>query len=232
MKLSIVIFDGLTTLDAIGGYEALARLPGIEVEFVAARRGIIVADTRRLGLLAYRAFDEVDSTDILYVPGGPGARALEQDTAFLETLRRLDSTSTWTIGICNGVTLLAVAGLLAGRKATTNWLDRDRMAKYGAQFADARYHRDGKYVSGAGVSASIDTALYFAQMLAGDDVAKAIQFGIEYYPAPPFPESGPAQAPEVAQQIVQHYAVHGALGLLATQPPFADPSVQWPVLLA
>jgi len=122
MRLSILIFDGLTVLDAIGGYEVLSRIPGVEVEFVAAQRGIVAADTRRLGLLAYRDFSEVQSTDILYVPGGPGARALESDPEFIDYLRLLDSTSTWTIGICNGVTLLAIAGLLKGRQATTNWL--------------------------------------------------------------------------------------------------------------
>ena len=55
MRLSIVIFDGVTTLDAIGGYEVLSRIPGIEVEFVSFRRGVVAADTRALGLLAYRA---------------------------------------------------------------------------------------------------------------------------------------------------------------------------------
>jgi putative intracellular protease/amidase len=103
MRLSILIFDGLTTLDAIGGYEVLSRLPGMETEFVASRRGIIAADTRRLGLAAWRDFSDVTSTDILYVPGGPGAFPLEKDETFLEVIRRLDATSTWTIGICNGV---------------------------------------------------------------------------------------------------------------------------------
>jgi len=87
MRLSILIFDGLTVLDAIGGYEVLSRIPGVEVEFVAAQRGIVAADTRRLGLLAYRDFSEVQSTDILYVPGGPGARALESDPEFIDYLR-------------------------------------------------------------------------------------------------------------------------------------------------
>ena len=81
MRLSILIYDGLTTLDAIGGYEILARLPGMETEFVAAQRGIVAADTRRLGLAAFRDFSEVTSTDILYVPGGPGGLALEKDEA-------------------------------------------------------------------------------------------------------------------------------------------------------
>ena len=83
MRLSILIYDGLTTLDAIGGYEILARLPGMETEFVASRRGIIAADTRCLGLVAFREFSEVTATDILYVPGGPGGFALETDEIFL-----------------------------------------------------------------------------------------------------------------------------------------------------
>ena len=111
MRLSILIFDGFTTLDAIGGYEVLARIPGMEVEFVAAQRGIVAADTRRLGLVAFREFSEVTATDILYVPGGPGGFVLEKDEVFLDTLRRLDKTSTWTVGICNGVGLLAAAGV-------------------------------------------------------------------------------------------------------------------------
>ena len=144
MRLSIIIFDGFTTLDAIGGYEVLSRLPGMETEFVAVQRGVIAADTRRLGLVAWRDFAEVSSTDILYVPGGPGAFPLEQDQAFLDKIRALDATSQWTIGICNGVGLLAAAGLLTGRKATTNWFYQERLKAYGAEFVAERYHRDGK----------------------------------------------------------------------------------------
>jgi putative intracellular protease/amidase len=94
MKLSIVIFDGVTSLDAIGGYEVLSRIPGMEVEWVAMKRGVVVADTRALGLLAFRELAEVDKTDILYVPGGPGGTPLETDEVFLGHLRRLDATST------------------------------------------------------------------------------------------------------------------------------------------
>ena len=120
MRLSILIYDGLTTLDAIGGYEILARLPGMETEFVASRRGIIAADTRCLGLVAFREFSEVTATDILYVPGGPGGFALETDEIFLDTIRRLDKTSTWTVGICNGVGLLATRSELGEARVTAN----------------------------------------------------------------------------------------------------------------
>ena len=221
MRLSILIYDGVTSLDVIGGYEVLARVPGIETEFVAITRGVIAADTRRLGLLAYRSFDEVRSTDILYVPGGPGGRALETDAHFLEYLRTLDRTSTWTIGICNGVTLLAAAGLLKGCKVTTNWFDRERIAQYGAEFVAKRYHIEGKYVTGAGVSASIDTALFFAKQIANEDLARAIQLGLEYYPEPPLAAKKPDETPEYIHKIVRDHAVTEAK-ILKMRPAFAD----------
>jgi putative intracellular protease/amidase len=222
MRLSIIIFDGLTTLDAIGGYEVLSRVPGIETEFVATQRGVVAADTRRLGLAAWRDFTEVRSTDILYVPGGPGAFPLEKDEAFLDVIRRLDATSTWTIGICNGVGLLAAAGLLKGKKATTNWFYQDRLSAYGAGFVAERYHRDGKYVTGAGVSASIDTGLFMASLIAGEQVAKTLQLGIEYYPAPPFPEQSPLDvAPEI-QERIRRFERTGGAAQMKLVPPFRE----------
>jgi transcriptional regulator GlxA family with amidase domain len=218
MRLSILIFDGLTTLDAIGGYEILARLPGMETEFFASERGVIAADTRRLGLAAYRGFSEVTTTDILYVPGGPGAFALEKDERVLDQIRLLDQSSTWTVGICNGVGLLGAAGLLKGRQATTNWFYQERLAAFGAQFTGERYSRDGKYVTGAGVSASIDAGLFLASLIAGDQVAKALQLGIEYYPAPPFPERGPLDVPGPLLERVRK--ADGGTEHLRTPAPF------------
>jgi len=220
MRLSIVIYDGLTTLDAIGGYEVLSRLPGMETEFVGRTKGVVAADTRRLGLLAFRSFEELQGTDILYVPGGPGGLALEQDQAFLEQLRRLDAGSKWTVGICNGVGLLAAAGLLKGRKATTNWFYQERLRAYGVEFVPERYHRDGKYLTGAGVSASIDTGLYLAQLLAGETAARALQLGIEYFPAPPFPEKRVQEVPEPIMQIVRRFEESGGGDLLRQKPLF------------
>lgn len=222
MRLSIFLFDGVTALDAIGGYEVLARIPGMAVEFFARDRAVIAADTRRLGMVAWKGFDEVRSTDILYVPGGPGAFALESDSDCLAKLRELDATATWAVGICNGVGLLGAAGLLDGQTATTNWFYRERLAAYGAEFVPQRYHRSGKYVTGAGVSASIDTALFLASEIAGPETAKTLQLGIEYYPDPPFDEREPAEAPEFAQQLVAEFEASGWASQLAQTAPFAD----------
>lgn len=221
MRLTMVIFDGVTSLDAIGGYEVLSRIPGMEVEWAAPKRGVVVADTRALGLVAFRALDEVAATDILYVPGGPGGAPLETDETFLGHLRRLDATSTWTVGICNGSATLAAAGLLRGRKATTNWFYQDRLPEWGAEFVPVRYHRDGKYVTGAGVSASLDAALFLTELIGGEMLAKTLQLGVEYYPAPPFPEKTPAEAPSEAQALVREFERTGGPMLLALPPAFA-----------
>ncbi|MBS0470844.1 MAG: DJ-1/PfpI family protein [Proteobacteria bacterium] len=220
MRLSILIYDGFTTLDAVGGYEILSRLPGMETEFVAATPGVIAADTRALGLLAWKGFDEVRSTDILYVPGGPGGFAMEKDERFLAKLRDLDATSTWTFGVCNGVGILGAAGLLKGRTAACNWFYQKRLAAHGATFSPARYHRDGKYVTTAGVSAGIDGALYLASLIAGEAVAKALQLGIEYYPAPPFPEKAPLEAPKEIYALIEGFEKSEGREQLAQRPVF------------
>ena len=220
MRLSILLFDGFTALDAIGGYAVLANLPGVETEFVATRTGPVFADTRRLALHAYRTFDETLQTDMLYVPGGPGVEKGLKDAALLAAIARLHATSTWTVGICNGVELLGAAGAIAGLQVTTNWFARERVAAYGAHVSTKRYVRDGKVVTGAGVSASIDTGLFLAGILAGEDVAKTIQLGIEYYPDPPFGNGTPDTAPAAAQALVRAFETGAAERLKRLKPAF------------
>jgi putative intracellular protease/amidase len=220
MKLSIVLFDGFTTLDVVGGFEVLSRIPGMQVEIVAPTPGTIAVDTRWLGIVAYRSLAEVERTDILYVPGGPGGVALEEDEEFLGHLRRIDATSRWTIGICNGVGLLAAAGLLEGRAATTNFFYRERLAARGVTVIPERYHRDGKYVTGAGVSASLDAGLFLAGLIGGETVMRAIGLGVEYFPAPPYPERTPEEIAEPIAAIVRAYEASGGAEDLKRSPAF------------
>lgn len=167
MRLSILLFDGFTALDVVGGYDVLANLPGMEVEFVAAARGAVATDTGWLGMLASRTFDQLDATDILYVPGGPGVQAALADARLIDCVKRVSATSAWLVSICNGAEILGAAGLLEGKQVTTNWFARERVAAYGATISHARYVRDGRLVTGAGVSSSIDTGLFLAGLLAG-----------------------------------------------------------------
>lgn len=205
MRLCILLRDGFTALDIVGGYEVLANLPGMEVEFAAPGKGLVWADTRRLALHAFRSYAEVQTTDILYVPGGPGVQAGLADAELIETIDRLHRDSTWTVGICNGVEWLGKAGVIRGKEVTTNWAVREKVATYGATVNHKRFHRDGKIVTGAGVSASIDAALFLADLIAGRAVAETLQLGIEYYPQPPFGAATPDEAPPQAQAFVRQY---------------------------
>ncbi|WP_426208358.1 DJ-1/PfpI family protein [Massilia sp. TWP1-3-3] len=220
MRLSIILFDGFTALDVVGGYDVLANLPGMEVEFVAAKCGLVAVDTGWLGMQACKTFDQLEATDILYVPGGPGVEAALADDALLACVRRISASCAWTVSVCNGAEILGAAGLLEGKQVTTNWFARDKVAAYGARVVKQRYVRDGQLVTGAGVSSSIDTGLFLAGLLAGEEVAKTIQLGIEYYPDPPFGNGTPDEQPAARQQMIAAAERGGVKRLAARRIPF------------
>lgn len=220
MRMSILIYDGFTALDAVGGYESLVHIPGMEVEFVAKTPGVIATDTRAMGVLAWKDLDQARGCDILYVPGGPGGVAAQQDPDILAFLRDAHATSTWTIGICNGVEMLATAGLLRGVEVTTNYNCRDRVADLGAKVLPKRFHQDGKVISGAGVSASCDAGLYLTRLIAGDQVSEMIQFGIEYYPQAPFGAASVDDASDEAKAAVKAWEQAAPVMIAATTAPF------------
>jgi putative intracellular protease/amidase len=194
MDVAILIFDKLTALDAIGPYEVLQRLPGAEVKFVAAERGPVRTEQGMLGVVADYTMDEVTSADVLLIPGGIGTRPLVEDEPTLEWVRALDATSEWTTSVCTGSLLLGAAGLLQGKKATTHWRVLELLSHFGATPVSERVVVQGKVITAAGVSSGIDMALDLAARIAGDDVARAIQLGIEYDPQPPFDSGSVAKA--------------------------------------
>jgi putative intracellular protease/amidase len=226
MRISILLYDGFTMLDAVGGYAVLGWLPGAEVEFVAEKKTVIADDLRSGGMAAWRDYSEVETTDILYVPGGPGGRPQMTNEATLALIRRLHATSTWTFGVCNGVEILAAAGILKGKTVTTNFYARESVASFGATVVPDRYRRDGKIVTTAGVSAGIDGALYLARLIAGEEIAKTIQLGIEYYPHPPFSYGSADEAPEHIHKAIRAAEETGLLAQMeATSPSFKQPSL-------
>ena len=217
MRMSILLYDGFTALDIVGGYESLARIPNMQTEFVATEVGLYAADTRALGLYAWRTLEEAKGTDILYVPGGLGVYAAQRDPRILDFIRKSHETTAWTVGICNGVEILATAGILDGVEVTTNYFARERVAKLGGKVLKVRYHRDGKIVTGAGVSASADAGLLLTREIAGQKLAERIQLGIEYYPDPPFGPKTVDEASHEAKAQVVDFEQHGD-AILASRP--------------
>jgi putative intracellular protease/amidase len=205
-----LLFDGITALDIVGPYEVLQRLPEANVKFVAPSAGEVRTDNRFLALVADHALAEVTNADVLVVPGGFATRALESDAALLEWIRAIDATTTWTTSVCTGSMLLAAAGLLERKAATTHWASLDRLSDYGAIPTRRRVVEQGKIITAAGVSAGIDMGLTLVARIAGDEYAQGVQLGIEYDPQPPFDAGSLEKAPApVAAFMTELYGARG-----------------------
>ena len=201
MKIAFALYDGFTALDAVGPYQVLSLMPGAEVTWVAEQAGPLRNDVRSLGMIADATFADMPDPDIVVVPGAP---APPLEGPLTEWLRAVDPTTTWTTSVCTGSLILASAGLLTGRPATTHWTAYDQLAALGAKPTSRRVVFDGKYVTAAGVSAGIDMGLTLAAKLAGEDVARVIQLTIEYDPQPPFDAGSPDKAPASITQSVRN----------------------------
>ncbi len=206
MQIAILIYDRLTALDAVGPYEVLSRLPGAELTFVAQEPGPKRTDTGRLALVADASLAEIPHPDVVLVPGGPAQAELMEDGPLHEWLRAAHETSTWTTSVCTGSLILAAAGVLEGRRATTHWQALEELRRLGVETVEERVVFDGKLATAAGVSAGIDMALALVARIAGEQVAQAIQLGIEYDPQPPFDAGSPHKAPAAIVEAVRAHS--------------------------
>lgn len=204
MRFVFPLFEGFTTLDVIGPYEVFRSVPGAEVVFVADRPGPVYDGNGTAALVAGAAFADVTEADVLVVPGGPGARRRLDDQPLLDWLRARHAGTTWTTSVCTGSLLLAAAGLLTGRTASTHWTAAGVLESYGARYTAERVvvHEADRLVTAAGVSAGIDMALTLAARLAGPVTAQAIQLMIEYDPQPPFDAGAPDKAPRAVHDLL------------------------------
>jgi transcriptional regulator GlxA family with amidase domain len=194
MQIVIPLFDRFAPLDAIGPYQILQLLPDAEIVFAAGQPGPVSDADGAFAQVAQAAFDDVPHPDVILVPGGAGQADHMTGSPLRDWLIAADKTSTWTTSVCTGALILAGAGFLTGRQATTYWLAMDELARLGAKPRQERYVFDGKYVTAAGVSAGIDMALALAMRLTDAETARRYQLAIEYDPQPPF-DGDPYTAP-------------------------------------
>jgi cyclohexyl-isocyanide hydratase len=201
MQIGLLLFPNLTQLDLAGPYEVFARVPGATVHVVWKTRDPVACD-RGLALVPTTTFAECPPLDVICVPGGPGQVDVMDDAETLAFLRRHGDRAQWVTSVCTGSLLLGAAGLLKGYRAACHWASRDQLALLGAAPVDARVVIDGNRASGGGVTAGIDFALALVARMKGEDIAKAIQLGIEYAPAPPFDAGTPQRAGKaVVEQV-------------------------------
>jgi putative intracellular protease/amidase len=186
-QIAIVTYPGFTALDFIGPYDVLRWLPDSEIRFVWHEPGPITADSGVLVIGATHSFSETPSPDVILVPGGMTTVEHSRDEVLLDWVRQAHRTATWTTSVCSGSLILAAAGLLNGKRATSHWAALPMLKTLGVKaVGDERVVHEDPIVTSAGVSAGIDLALWLAGQLGGDDRAKAIQLSMEYDPQPPF----------------------------------------------
>jgi cyclohexyl-isocyanide hydratase len=194
-RIAMVLFPNLTQLDLTGPYEVLSRMPGARIDLLHHRLEPVRGD-RGLVLTPTATFaDYALPVDILFIPGGPGQLAAMDDDGLIHFVRRAGATAKYVTSVCTGSLVLAAAGLLVGKRATTHWAVLEQLALLGAIPVKERVVVDGNTVTGAGVSAGLDFALALVAELQGREAAERIQLMIEYDPAPPFHAGAPDKAP-------------------------------------
>lgn len=180
-KIIALFFPDFTALDAMGPLDVLGRLEGYEIHYASLSGGPV---SNEKGLtVETEALGSLGRSDILLIPGGMGSRKLALDSDFLAALRRAALESTVVMTVCTGSALAAACGALDGLHATGNKKAFDWTTSMGEKVLwqrDARWTKDGKFYTAAGVSAGIDMALGFVADHFGRERALSIAEGMEY----------------------------------------------------
>jgi transcriptional regulator GlxA family with amidase domain len=194
-NVGILIFDDVEILDFAGPFEVFSRtrlVPGPESRrsedsapfhvFTVAKTAAPIRTTGGLRVIPHYGFADVPRVDLVVVPGGWGTRALLHDTETLDWIRRAAAAARKVTTVCTGSLLVATAGLLEGRHATTHWGALDTLDSLKAGVTVEREYRvvDDGVISSAGVASGIDMAFYVVETLFGREVADETAHYVEH----------------------------------------------------
>jgi cyclohexyl-isocyanide hydratase len=207
--IAMLLYPGMTALDLIGPQYAFGLLMDTRLHLVAKTRDVVMTDTG-VGLQPTIVLSDCPKElEVLFVPGGgTGTLAAMEDPDIVSFVADRGSRAKWVTSVCTGSLILAAAGLLRGRRATSHWLVRDVVLPLlGVTPVAARVVEDGNRITGAGVSAGLDLGLAIVARLKGDDYARAVQLMAEYDPQPPFSAGSPEKAgPAITKMMVDMHA--------------------------
>jgi len=191
--IGIALFDGAEELDWAGPWEVLAAWAeqwpddGVRV-FTLAREDGVVTCAKGLRVLPDETWETAPPLDVLVYPGGRGTRTQLADDAVREWIRGIAGSGALVTSVCTGSLVLAAAGLLDGRPATTHWGSLELLPALGREIEvrpDDRFVDTGDVITAAGVSAGIDMALHLVARLHSPERAREVRRYIQYDPEPP-----------------------------------------------
>lgn len=201
IHVGFLLFPQVTQLDLTGPAQVLSRVPGATVHLAWKNVMPVMTDVG-FTINATTSFADCPALDVICVPGGFGIGELISDFEVLDFLRKQALHARYVTSVCNGSLVLGAAGLIDGYQSACHWMWRQYLPRFGAIPNPARVVRDRNRLSGGGVTAGIDFGFTLAAELAGEDVAKAIQLGLEYDPQPPFNFGSPEKAgPELEGRL-------------------------------
>jgi cyclohexyl-isocyanide hydratase len=201
-NVGFVIFPELTQLDFTGPQQVLARLPQSAMHIVAKSAAPVASDSG-LSLVPTHTFENCPQLDLICIPGGStGVVRAMGDRDTIEFVQRQSRKAKYVTSVCTGAFILGAAGLLKGRRATTHWAFTELLPLLGATHVKGRVVKDGHVITAGGVTSGIDFGLRVVAEIAGEEVAQAIQLGLEYDPDPPFDAGHPDRASDAVEAAV------------------------------
>lgn len=208
-QIAMLVYPGFTALDLVGPHFFLSGLMGAKVHLVTNQSDLtpVVGDAGLAVTPTARLQDMTGPLDVVFVPGGfQGTLVAMTHQPTLDFLKQASAQARVVTSVCTGSFILAAAGLLAGRRATSHWAARDSLSAFGVHPVDERVVVDGKFITGAGISAGLDAGLAVVEALRGRPYAQAQMLQAEYAPVPPFkggrPETTPPAITAAMQQML------------------------------
>lgn len=183
MKMAYILFDKMTTLDFVGFYEAVTWMgilkakENVSWDFCSNKEEI--TDDRGLTIKINQVYPDLSVYDLIFIPGGLSTRQLRYDTDFISWIQTARDVE-YKVSVCTGSLIWGAAGILNGKRATTNPSAYELLTPYCSEVVKERYVRDGNIFTGGGVSASIDLGLYFIESLTNEEVVQQVQEKMDY----------------------------------------------------
>ncbi len=183
MQVAFVIYNGMTALDFIGIYDPITRLktmgfmPNLSWQVCAYTHTVV--DNTGLCFTPQNVAQPLENYDLIILPGGFSARDLMNDTDFI-TWIKTSAACPLKASVCTGSLLLAAAGFLMGKQATTHPTAYHYLENLAMVIKDQRIVDAGTVITARGVTAAIDLGLYLCKKLAGEEVKERIRTQMDY----------------------------------------------------
>ena len=205
-NIGFLIYPNMTPLDAIGPAQMLSAVPNAHVHMIWKDLRPVSTDIG-ITLNPTTTLSECPDLNVICVPGGFGQKALMDDQAVLDFLKRQGEQAQYVTSVCSGSLLLGAAGLLKGYRSACHWALLDELKSFGAEPDSGRVVRDRNRLSGGGVTAGVDFGLTLVAELVDEEFAKLVQLSAEYDPEPPFDAGSPSKAgPELVTKVRNRFA--------------------------